>query len=427
MNLPYLLFADHRGKIRRHPYLRIAVSGINLFRIPELNELIKLPQGSSLFYLPGRAPVGFDPQSREFVPLFEFEGKPAFAVGAFIIPAYLRLYNPAMIKIDRTRLPLWAYSACGMYGRNLYVAAMKIDRRVRQSPRFYKTGLIKDQVKITIKRYSKNRLYRHLGNCAINYNCLAAKNLFLKRWEGPLPTSRFCNAGCIGCLSYQESDCVASHSRIKFQPSISEIFEVMYNHLREAREPIISFGQGCEGEPLLCANSIAQAVMKVRDKFSRGTINMNTNASIPEKIELLCRSGIDSFRVSLNSPSEHAYNLYFRPRGYKFSAVLKSIEIAKKHNKFVSVNLFVFPGFSDSGEEIKTLRRFIKNTGIDMLQLRNLNIDPDFYFEALKRKTFSPKGITFLADTLLKDFPYLKIGYFNLPKEHFKTFKNVVR
>ncbi|MDD4954620.1 MAG: radical SAM protein [Candidatus Omnitrophica bacterium] len=426
MNHPHLLFSDKKGKIHRHPFLKMAVSSLNLFKKPKENDLIKIPEGSSLFYLPNRIPVGFNEKTGEFTPLFEFEGNPVFAVAAFIIPAYLRLYNPAIVKSGEGRLPLWAYAACGVVGSNVYVAAARIDRRIRQSPHFYNGSIIRKQVKRFLKSYPQNRLVRHLSNCALNYNCLAAKNFFLKRWEAPMPTSRVCNARCIGCLSYQESDCEASHNRISFKPSVSELYEVMYNHLTSAREAIASFGQGCEGEPLFYADTIAEAISKVRENTACGTINMNTNASMPGKIDLLCRAGIDSFRVSLSSPQEKFYNRYFRPLNYKFSDVLRSIETAKKHNKFVSVNLFIFPGFSDSKEEIKALLKFIKNTGVDMLQMRNLNIDPDFYFEVLRSRDFTPQGVTALVNILNKEFPRLKIGYFNLPKEKFKNFENMV-
>lgn len=426
MNLPYLLFSDQKGRIRRHPFLKMAASSLNLFKAPQKDDLIKIPEGSSLFYLPHRIPVGFNEETGRFVPLFEFEGKPVFAVAAFIIPAYLRFYNPAVVKAGEGKLPLWAYTACGIAGKGVYVTAKRIDRRVRQSPYFYENNLIKKQVKVFLNNFPQNRLVKHLANCALNYNCLAAKNFFLERWEAPIPTSRFCNARCIGCLSYQESDCEASHNRINFKPSVSEIYEVMYNHLTHAREAIVSFGQGCEGEPLLEAACIREAVGKIRKNTNCGTINMNTNASIPKKIDLLCKAGIDSFRVSLNSPQEKFYNLYFRPLSYKFRDVLKSIEIAKRHGKFVSVNLFIFPGFSDSKEQVKALLGFIKNTGVDMLQLRNLNIDPDFYCEVLRCKNFSPEGVRSLVNILNKEFPRLKIGYFNLPKEKFKNFKNMV-
>jgi pyruvate-formate lyase-activating enzyme len=427
MNLPYLIFSDEKGKIHSHHSLRMAVSSLNKAALPKRSELIRLPVGSTLFYLPQRIPVGFNPKTNRFEPLFGFKEKKVFAVGAFLIPAYLRLYHPLAIIQKNKVLPLWAYTACGFYGGSIYVSAKKIDRRVRQSPRFYNNNLIEKNIKAFLLAYPYNRLYKHLANCALNYNCLAAKNLFLKRWEAPLPTSRFCNARCIGCLSFQESDCFPSHQRICFRPNVKEISDVMSNHLREAGEPIVSFGQGCEGEPLLETDTIAKAIEKVKNEVGRGTINMNTNASIPKKIEILCKAGIDSFRVSLNSAQERFYNLYFRPSGYKFSDVLKSIDIAKKHKKFVSVNLFVFPGFSDSLQEIRALVNLIKNTGIDMIQWRNLNIDPSYYLSNIPHKKLKPRGIPFLLETIRKKYPHLKMGYFNLPKEKFKTFKNLVK
>ena len=378
-----------------------------------------MPEGSSLFYLPGRLPLGFNPQTNKIEILPNFRGKKVYSVCAFPPPAYLRLYNPASVVKNRKVLPLWAYTACGFFRDKFYITAIRIDKRVRQSPRFYNNSLVRKEIKLILRTYPYNRLYRHLSNCALNYNCLAAKNLFLKRCEAPLPTARFCNAHCLGCLSHQDSDCAPSHQRINFKPAVSEIAEVMANHLMVAREAIVSFGQGCEGEPLLEAERIAQSIEKVRRKTSRGTINMNTNASIPKKVEVLCKAGIDSFRVSLNSPQDKFYNLYFKPAGYKFSQVIESIAIAKKYNKFVSVNLFVFPGFTDSAQEIKSLVNFIKNTGIDMIQWRNLNIDPEHYKEIMPKGNLNPQGILYLLSVVEEKFPYLKMGYFNLPKEQF--------
>ena len=111
--------------------------------------------------------------------------------------------------------------------------------------------------------------------------------------------------------------------------------------------------------------------------------------------------------------------LYFKPKNYKFKDVLKSIEIAKKYKKFVSINLFVFPGFSDAKEEIAALIKLVKASGIDMIQWRNLNIDPQQYLAALGEKPFAPQGVLSLVNTIKKIFPKLKTGYFNLPKEKF--------
>lgn len=420
MGLPYLLFADSQGKIYSHPYLRMSGSLLDKCCVPKEEEIIRAPSGTTFFYLPGTYPFGFNPDAKKFEELKTFKGKRAYAVAAFLPPSYLRLYNPSAKKKNKQKqLPLWAYTACGFYGGSFVAAAKKIDRRTRQAPVFYNNSLIEQSARAFLKSYPENRIYAHLFNCALNYNCLAAKNLFLKRWEAPLPVARFCNARCIGCLSYQDSKCIASHQRIGFCPTVSEVVEVMLNHLSQAKEAVVSFGQGCEGEPILEADLIAESVKQVRRKTKRGTININTNASFPEKIEQLARAGVDSFRVSLNSPRKKLYDIYFQPEGYGFSDVLKSIKIAKKRGKFVSLNLFIFPGFNDSTLEIKKLICFLKKNPLDMIQWRNLNIDPFYFTEKMAAYGQHPTGVLNLIKKVKKEFPGIKTGYFNLPKERF--------
>ncbi len=425
MSLPFLVFSDSSGKIYHHPDLRMVVGSLGNYCLPEPKELIRMPKGSSFFYLPKRKPVGLNLKTKKFEILDQFKGKETFAVAAFPIPGYLRLHEPAVKVLKKVELPLWAYTACGFSSGKFYISGVKVDPRIRQAPSFYNNRLVRAKVKFFIKQYPKNRLYRHLANCAVNYNCLAAKNLFLARWEAPLPTARSCNASCLGCLSYQDKAPCASHSRIGFRPKAKELAEVMVNHLKSAREAIVSFGQGCEGEPLLETDTIAKAITKARQLTSRGTINMNTNASLPNKIKDLSQAGIDSFRVSLNSAEEKFYNLYFKPKGYRFNDVLRSIAVAKKYGRFVSINLFVFPGFSDSKSQIKALIKLIRSSGIDMIQWRNLNIDPEEYRRLISGQKLKPQGVLNLLSIINREFPQLKTGYFNLPKEKFKSFKNL--
>ncbi|MFO8052552.1 MAG: radical SAM protein [Candidatus Omnitrophota bacterium] len=420
MNIPYLLLSDKQGKIYSHPSLRMSGMLLNeLYSLKEY-ELIPAPSGTTFFYLPYSYPFGYNLSAKRYEKVKSFKRKRVYPVSAFLPPSYLRLYNPAAyFEKKKNKLPLWAYTACGFYGGKFMVAAKKIDKRIRQAPGFYNNKLIEKNANIFLKKYPNNRLYRHLFNCALNYNCLAAKNLFMQRWEAPLPVARFCNAGCLGCLSYQDSSCDASHQRIAFKPKPSEAIELMENHLRKAREAIVSFGQGCEGEPLLEADLIAESVKKVRQKIRRGTININTNGSIPEKIKDLCKAGVDSFRISLNSPEKKFYNSYFRPKNYSFLDVIKSIRIIKNQKKFVSLNLFIFPGFSDSKQQINKLLKFLQKIRIDMIQWRNLNIDPAYYTSKIANNNLKPTGVENLINTIRKNFPEIKMGYFNLPKEKF--------
>lgn len=426
MNKPALIFADSKGKIYTHPYLKMLVSSLDQPKFAQEEDLIKLPQGTKLFFLANQAPVGFNPYNGNIEVYNQFKGKRVFAVGAFLIPGYVRLSLPATVRYNHARLPLWAYAGVGFYAGNFYVAASKIDRRIRQSPKFYDYNKLEKSVKEIIKESPKNRLYKHLANCALQYHCLAAKNFFLTRWEAPLPTARVCNARCLGCLSYKDSDCNGAHERITFSPTKEEMVELLTRHLSLAKEAIVSFGQGCEGEPLSEADNIALAIEEVRSRLSRGTIHMNTNASYPKKIEILCKAGMDSFRISLNSTRAEVYNCYFRPVNYSFWEVIRSIEIAKKYKKFVSVNLFVFPGVTDSQEEEEALIKFIKNTRIDMILWRNLNIDPYYYLENIPKQKSPTIGVRGLIKTINRLFPKLKMGYFNLPKEQFTQFENLV-
>ena len=88
---------------------------------------------------------------------------------------------------------------------------------------------------------------------------------------------------------------------------------------------MVSFGQGCEGEPLMQAPVIEEAVRAMRRATGRGTINLNTNASRPATVARLFDAGLDSMRVSINSLREACYDAYFRPRGYTFADVMLSI------------------------------------------------------------------------------------------------------
>ena len=118
-------------------------------------------------------------------------------------------------------------------------------------------------------------------------------------------------------------------------------------HLQKAESAIASFGQGCEGEPLLQDKTLEAAIKLIRKQTDRGTINLNTNGYSPEKIKRLAGAGLNSVRISLNSSLKKSYDAYYRPVNYKYADVLKSIAVAKQNGLYVSINLLVFPGYTD--------------------------------------------------------------------------------
>src|SRR5262249_12019947 len=134
----------------------------------------------------------------------------------------------------------------------------------------------------------ENRVLQQHAHCALDYACPTASNLFFGRWEGAIAVSPGCNARCIGCISKQdEENLVSPQDRLLFVPRLDEVADVAVAHLEQAPDAILSFGQGCEGEPLLQARLIAAAIRAIRARTARGTININTNASNPRALQQL--------------------------------------------------------------------------------------------------------------------------------------------
>ncbi|MBN9274491.1 MAG: radical SAM protein, partial [Mesorhizobium sp.] len=175
--------------------------------------------------------------------------------------------------------------------------------------------------------YPHNRLVEHLANnCTLTYHCPAARNYFIGRWECPIPISPACNANCIGCISFQpqEETIYSAQDRLTFKPTAAEVVEYTVPHLETAPYPIVSFGQGCEGEPLLMWETIREAIIEIRKHTQKGSININTNGSKPDAVEELMKAGLNSIRVSLNSVRPEIYTKYYLPNNYKFEDIRES-------------------------------------------------------------------------------------------------------
>ncbi|MFC1779121.1 radical SAM protein [Thermodesulfobacteriota bacterium] len=418
--------ADESGEVFEHPDLLLAgMSGTEALR-PRIDELMPMPEGSRLFTIPQTPPIGFDRRSGKQITADhlpkQWGGGSIQAVSAFLTPGYTRTLLPAAdYRRKEQTLPLWSYTAVGwcVEEERFYVAGVQVDRNNQWQPDHFDDRKLVPLVNKTLQDNPGNRLLEQLSRCALDYHCFAAKNLFFRRWEAPLPSSPTCNSRCVGCISKQESDCCpASQERLTFVPSVKELCEVAVPHLKDAENAIVSFGQGCEGDPIMQADVISEAVREMRRQTKRGTINFNSNASLPEAIDKLAASGVESIRVSLNSAQEHLYNAYYRPSGYRFDDVLESMQRAKTAGLYLMLNYLVFPGVTDREEEIEAMGELIKLVGVDMIQMRNLSLDPVLYLDSLQ---LSGKGVGMveMLKTHKARFPSLQYGYFNRTRETF--------
>ena len=389
--------------------------------IPLLDrKTVNIPHGSELMLLPNRFPILYNIVTEKFVTLKVNpynEQEKIFPVAAFNSPGYVLSHNVAYKDgKDIDTLPLFSYGAVGWSQKGFKTAVILIDSERRQDLRLMPIKKVKKGISLMRKIYPQNRLMRHLESCALTYGCPAAKNFYIGRCEAPLPTSRKCNARCLGCISFQSNKKISNcQERISFTPTPNEIAQVALEHINRVKNCVVSFGQGCEGDPLMAYDVIEPAIRIIRSKTDCGNINMNTNASIPDKIEKLFNAGLDSIRISMNSTRPDCYKAYFRPVNYSFSDVKKSIEIANNKNKIVSINYLNCPGITDTPEEFRSLSIFLINHKVDLIQWRNLNIDPVWYYLLMSRvaKQGDPMGLENMIQSLTISFPDLKHGYFN--------------
>ncbi|HEU0112829.1 MAG TPA: radical SAM protein [Flavisolibacter sp.] len=417
---PFILYSDGKGNIFEDTSLFVVGrSGWDALPVPG-DEWIELPQGGQLYELPGRRGIGIDVKTGEMRLCDK-----GWAVAAFIPPAHTGFYLAAYeTSADAPTLPLFCYTAVGWYDDKFFVPATRIEQDIRQECGGFDVQKVEQGVEHLLKVYPHNRLVAHLANnCALTYHCPAARNYFIGRWECPIPSSPACNANCVGCISFQpeEETIVSTQDRLTFKPTAAEIVEYTVPHLETAPFPIVSFGQGCEGEPLLMWETIRESILEIRKHTQKGSININTNGSKPAAVRALCEAGLNSIRVSTNSARPEIYLPYYRPNNYNFEDIVESLKVVREFDGWTSINYFVFPGMTDSVAEYEALRKLIIDTDLRMIQWRNFNIDPDWYLGKIGViDSGEILGMKQLMELLKEEFPHLKYGYFNPPMERIK-------
>ncbi|WP_294154706.1 radical SAM protein [uncultured Selenomonas sp.] len=371
------------------------------------DDLIPLPESADLMLLPGHQAVGRTPDG-EVLPV---TGQ---AVAAILPAGYTRLYLPAYERAaDAERLPLYGYTAVVVYHDELCCAAVYTDENDKWDPVHYNTPELKKLVKRTKKDLPHNRIVEQVAGCSLKWHCCTAQNLFYRRWEAGIPASPVCNANCFGCISLQPAECCPSpQQRITFRPTPEEIAEVGVYHLSVAPDGIVSFGQGCEGEPSLAADNIAAGIRLIRQQTKKGQINMNSNSGYTEGVRKIVDAGLDSLRVSIISARDEGYDAYYRA-SYHLDDVKASIRYALDHGVYVSLNLLYFPGYNDRPEELAAWQGFFRELPVQMIQVRNLNLDPDAFLDIMPEAQGKPVGTKTFLRALHKEFPQLVIGSFS--------------
>ena len=398
-NAAGLASCDERGAISFDPDITPLADG-GIVKEPQRDELIPAPSGTIEYVLPGRTPL---------TSIGPIAGCNALAVA---LPAgYTRLLLPAYAaRRDAPPLPLFGYTFACAIGDRLYAGAMRTDESEVWQPRAFAPGELEATIDRRLARDPRNAVLRQVALCSLEYGCFTAQNVFLECGEAALPVSPKCNARCIGCISEQDDDAgfPSPQTRIADETASAELAAIAIHHLERVDDGIVSFGQGCEGEPLLRSITIARAVEAIRTRRSNGTINLNTNGSQPRALERCIDAGLEAVRISLNSFRPRVYAAYYRPMGYDLDDVFDSIRLAVARGLRVSLNLLTHPGVTDDEEEMAAMESFLRATPVSMVQTRTLNIDPAAYFQVVGR----PKAVIGMRRAIERIRTLARVGNF---------------
>src|ERR1700676_4580296 len=311
------------------------------------SELIPLPEGTTLMHLPGRRAIALDAKHRPI----DVEAD-LLPVAAVLPVGHLRPLLPATRPLPGSRrLPLYGYAAVVEHHDELRVAALNTDGFGWGEPTRYTGDPLPQAIDAAREALPGNRLVEHLAVCATELRCYTAQNTFLRRYEGALPASPACNADCLGCISLQcDGEAPAPQPRMRFAPTEAELAGLASFHLGGSDAGIVSFGQGCEGEPLTRDDVLARAVALIRSDHPAATIHVNTNGSRPQVLQRLVDAGCNSVRISAISFTDPVFRAYYRPVGYSIEDVIECGRVMTRAGGQVCLNLLTFPGLTDSGE-----------------------------------------------------------------------------
>ncbi|MGC1909341.1 MAG: radical SAM protein [Candidatus Dormiibacterota bacterium] len=409
------LLSDAQGELRpaASGWEALGQSGLQAER---LSSWIPLPPRSTLMHLPQRRALGM--RRGTIQPIADG----ALAVAAVLPVGYLRLLCPAYLPMGAdspATLPLYGYAAVAERQGEVVVAASRSDDFSPWTGRRPSSAQLAVAVDRAQRQLSRSKVIAQLSVCALHHNCLTAQNTFLRRHEGALPTSAACNADCLGCISLQtDSGAPTPQPRMPRAPTAEDLIEVGSYHLEGARQQgesgMVSFGQGCEGEPLLRERALRPVAHELRRRFPSSTVHINTNGSRPAALQRLIRSGVNSCRISVFSFRQELFSAYYRPRGYSIEDVLQCARVARRAGVQLTINLLTFPGVSDTPEEVELTVRTLRELEVDQLQLRSLNADPLWL---MSRLPVLPKGIGLerLVETLHQEVPTVRLGNFTRP------------
>ena len=334
------------------------------------------------------------------------------AAAALLPPGHLRTLLPAYA--DATGSPDLAprpYAAVAATAEGeMVVAALQIDRDPTHDTSAFGKTEVAARVAAGLRARPGDRLVRQLARCAKEYGCHGAANAFFGRWECALPIAAPSNERPpAAVLPKRDGEATPTEAAV-FHPTADEIGLLAKEHVTRGGS-LLAFGRACEGEPLLAAREVEEAVARIRTETRDGTVHLETNGSAPAALRRLAAVGVESIGVRLMSARASVYEALHGPVEYRFADVRATIRLAAELRLALAVEVLVHPGIFDRADEIDALVAVLAEAreGTALL-LRDLHADP---LRALALVPVGePIGVSRAIARLRDELPHVRIGTF---------------
>jgi len=401
------IHADRGGRILVTDHPAIAFDGA---RMVPFADALPLPADGSVVAVEREALAS------------ERSGKPRrlgpgrLAAAALLPPGHLRTQLPAYVDAtDRPELTPRPYAAVAADERGeLVVAAVQIDRDATYDRAAYAKSEVAARVATELRGRPSDNLVRQLARCAREYGCRGAANAFFARWDCALPVAAAANEHPPDILSlHRDGEAEPTESAV-FHPTADELVRLATEHFARGGT-MAAFGQACEGEPLLSAREIEEAITRIRAATRDGTIHLETSGSAPGGLRRLASAGLDSIAIRIASAQASNHEALHRPDGYRFPDVRASLRLAAELRLSLAIKVLVLPGLFDREAELAALVSLAAEApeGTALL-LRDLHADPLRALELVDRRS-EPVGVAHALERLRQELPHVRIGAFVRP------------
>lgn len=353
----------------------------------------------------------------------ERSGKPRrlgagrLAAAALLPPGHLRTQLPAYVdETGRPDLALRPYAAVAADENGaLVTAAIQVDRDATHGSSGYQKADIATKVADGLRTHGGDRLVRQLARCAREYGCRAAANAFHGRWECALPIAAPSNERPPKPVAPRRDGEAEPTESAAFHPTTEEIARLALAHVA-AGGTILGFGRACEGEPLLAAREVEDAIVRIRAGTREGTIHLATNGSVPGGLRRLVAAGLDSLCFRIAGSRAATYETLHGPEGYRFADVRASIRLAAELRIAVSLLVLVHPGVFDRPDELAALIAIVGELpdGSTLL-LRDLHSDPLRALALVPARGEDPLGVAQAVERIREEIHHVRIGAFVRP------------